>query len=104
MGINKNFEKRKIYESKVIETMIYIYCKKNHNSKSLCSNCKELVEYCNKRIEHCPLGDAKINCQQCEIHCYSSEQRERIREIMRFSGPRMTYLHPIMAIKHLLSK
>jgi hypothetical protein len=28
--------------------------------------------------------------------------REKIREIMRFSGPRMIFYHPIMAIRHLI--
>jgi hypothetical protein len=28
--------------------------------------------------------------------------REKIKEIMRFSGPRMIFYHPIMAIRHLI--
>jgi hypothetical protein len=28
--------------------------------------------------------------------------REKIREVMRFSGPRMIFHHPIMAIRHLI--
>ena len=28
--------------------------------------------------------------------------RNKIREVMRFSGPRMIFHHPILAIKHLV--
>jgi hypothetical protein len=28
--------------------------------------------------------------------------REKIKEVMRFSGPRMIFCHPIMAIRHLI--
>jgi hypothetical protein len=28
--------------------------------------------------------------------------RERIREVMRYSGPRMLLSHPLMAIRHLI--
>jgi hypothetical protein len=27
--------------------------------------------------------------------------RQRIQEVMRFSGPKMLYHHPIVALKHL---
>jgi hypothetical protein len=28
--------------------------------------------------------------------------REKIREVMRYAGPRMIYRHPIMAVFHLI--
>lgn len=28
--------------------------------------------------------------------------REKIREIMRFSGPKMIFYHPVMAVSHLI--
>jgi hypothetical protein len=28
--------------------------------------------------------------------------REKIREVMRFSGPRMIFYHPITAIRHVI--
>jgi hypothetical protein len=28
--------------------------------------------------------------------------REKIREVMRFSGPRMMFYHPVMAVRHLV--
>ena len=31
----------------------------------------------------------------------AAEMRERIRELMRYSGPRMLFVHPFMALSHL---
>ena len=28
--------------------------------------------------------------------------RKKIREVMRFSGPRMIFHHPVMAVRHLI--
>ena len=33
----------------------------------------------------------------------SEEKKERIREVMRFSGPRMMLYHPVMALSHMVS-
>ena len=41
-------------------------------------------------------------CSNCKVHCYKPEMREKIREVMRFSGPRMILYHPIMAIRHVI--
>lgn len=38
-------EKKRVKEQETIEKMIHIYCKKNHHTKELCSECKELVNY-----------------------------------------------------------
>ena len=37
-------------------------------------------------------------------HCYKPEMRERIRQVMRYSGPRMITKHPVAAIRHLLGR
>ncbi len=46
--------------------------------------------------------EVKTTCDRCEIHCYTREQLERIREVMRYAGPRMLLHHPIAAIRHLV--
>ena len=33
---------------------------------------------------------------------YRPEMKERIRMVMRWSGPRMIIYHPIVAIRHLM--
>jgi hypothetical protein len=30
--------------------------------------------------------DPKPKCKDCPVHCYKSEYRRRIKEVMRFSG------------------
>ena len=60
-------------------------------------------EYARSRSDHCPFMETKTFCANCRVHCYKSEMREKIREVMRFSGPRMLFVHPIMAIHHVIS-
>lgn len=89
-------------EIKIIDLMISLYCKKNHGQNELCDDCKELLAYSTKRIEFCPRKEEKTFCNTCHIHCYKSDKREEIRNVMKFSGPRMMMYHPIIAVKHLI--
>jgi hypothetical protein len=85
--------------------MIELYCELNHNGKGeLCGECSGLFDYIDERLAKCPFGNDKPTCDSCTVHCYRSEEREQTRKIMRFSGPRMTYRHPIMAIVHLIDR
>ncbi|MBL4938585.1 nitrous oxide-stimulated promoter family protein [Clostridium sp. YIM B02515] len=36
------------------------------------------------------------------MHCYKTEYREKIKDVMRFSGPRMIIYEPRLALKHLI--
>jgi|SRR5574344_259920 hypothetical protein len=95
---------RKEYDKRVLRTMTVFYCKHRHGSDSLCCECRSLIEYCNSKVEKCPFGTRKRSCKVCKVHCYDSEHREKIREVMRYSGPRFLLYHPIMAIRHLLKE
>ena len=88
-------------EMRTVYEMIYLYCRKNHKDKKLGSECLALYEYARMRIEKCPFMETKTFCSQCKVHCYKLDKREKIRKVMRFSGPRMLFYHPIMAIRHL---
>lgn len=81
--------------------MVEIYCLHGEGHISLCENCRELLKYAEERIDKCPMGDKKTTCRLCTIHCYRPEMKERIRKVMRYSGPRMMIYSPIEAIKHL---
>ena len=87
----------------VVRMMIELYCHKLHGTKKheLCPNCEELYKYVELRRSKCPFGDDKPFCANCRIHCYKPDKREEIREVMRFSGPRIVFHHPIVAFKHL---
>lgn len=98
-----NTGKRIDSQKKTVDVMIRIYCKKKHHSShGLCADCEQLLGYAHKRLDYCRFGNDKGICGKCPIHCYKPEMREKIQEVMRFSGPRMVYSHPIMAFQHLL--
>lgn len=80
--------------------MIHIYCRSKHGNDTLCYECVELKNYAFSRLEHCPYGCNKPTCNTCPIHCYRREMKARIKEVMRFSGPRMLFVHPIETLKH----
>lgn len=48
--------------------------------------------------------DVKTSCDACENHCYKPEMRERIRQVMRYSGPRMLAKHPVASLRHLMGR
>ncbi|MBR5299595.1 MAG: nitrous oxide-stimulated promoter family protein [Bacteroidales bacterium] len=91
-------------EKRTVSLMIRIYCRKKEGNKTLCSDCRVLEEYAHKRLSACKYGNLKTSCKKCPTHCYRKEMREKIREVMRFSGPRMILYHPIEAIRHICEK
>ena len=89
-------------EKETVEAMINIYCSHHHKTKDVpCSKCQALLEYAHARLDTCPFQEDKITCARCSVHCYKPEMRERVRTVMRYSGPRMIYRHPILAVHHI---
>ncbi len=84
--------------------MIEMYCAKRHGGDGLCRECSELADYADRRLDLCPYGPDKPTCTNCPIHCYRPEPRERMREVMRFAGPRMFRKHPYLAVMHLIAE
>lgn len=99
----KEIEKKRSDEKLLVGEMIYLYCCKQHNSPKghLCPDCQQLHDYALARIDHCPFMETKTFCSACKVHCYQPAMREKIRAVMRWSGPRMLPVHPILSIKHL---
>jgi hypothetical protein len=91
-------------EKKVIAIMIKMYCRKNHASKELCGTCDKLITFAFYKIDNCKFGLEKPKCNNCKVHCFGTTKRESIRKVMRYAGPRMTYKHPLLAIKHFIRK
>jgi len=104
--INNKKENRRIRRERItVEKMIQIYCRKNHNSKKeLCYECRELLDYSNARLTYCPFKEDKPVCTNCTVHCYKPEMKERVRDVMRFSGPKMIFRHPYLAVMHLINE
>lgn len=91
-------------EKHTVSLMIRLYCRKKEGNGNLCSQCLELEEYAHKRLSACRYGDQKTSCKKCPTHCYKKDMREKIRQVMRYSGPRMILYHPIEAIRHIFEK
>jgi hypothetical protein len=90
-------------EKKTVEAMIRLYCTDHHGQREgLCSECAGLRAYALERLERCPFQEGKTTCANCPVHCYRPVERERIRVVMRYSGPRMVWRHPILAFWHLV--
>ncbi|MHC4608258.1 MAG: nitrous oxide-stimulated promoter family protein [Planctomycetota bacterium] len=90
-------------EWKTVLAMMRIHCRGVHGTKKgLCAECEDLREYAQQRLDKCPLAADKPTCAKCPIHCYKPEMREKIRAVMRYAGPRMTWRHPILAMRHLI--
>lgn len=89
-------------EFKTVKAMMEIYCKQQHGSHSLCEQCQALLSYAETKLDRCPYGESKPTCNKCPIHCYKPEQKQQMKAVMRYSGPRMLLPHPILSIRHLL--
>lgn len=98
----KNIESKRNEEKNLVKKMILFYCKNNRHSKDTpCKDCDELIEYAAMRIDKCPFMETKTFCSNCRIHCFKPDMRNRIKEVMRYSGKRMLFKEPILVIKHL---
>jgi len=90
-------------EKQTINLMIKIYCSKHHGRKEeLCDECRELRDYAFKRLDYCKFGENKGTCKNCKIHCYKPDMKIKIREVMKFSGPRLIIYSPKKAIEHII--
>ena len=107
---NKIQDKRE-WEKEMVSDMILLYCQKQHKSlrkssglkkTDLCPECAELEAYARMHSDKCPFMETKTFCSNCKVHCYKPDMRERIRTVMRFSGPRMLFVHPVAAIRHVI--
>jgi hypothetical protein len=92
-------------EKKTITAMMGIYCRDHHpGNNGRCAECSSLLDYAHRRLDTCPFQEEKPACNLCEVHCYSAVMRERVREVMRYAGPRMLWPHPILSLGHILDK
>lgn len=94
-------------EFDTLAAMMRIHCADRHatvmhDDRGLCPGCAELLAYARKRLAYCPFGVDKPTCANCQVHCYGRRQREAVRGVMRYAGPRMLWRHPVLALAHLL--
>jgi hypothetical protein len=90
-------------ELKTIRTMARMHCRDLHGTREgLCEQCAALMDYATRRLDRCVFGDDKPTCANCKVHCYNAENREAVRAMMRYSGPRMLLRHPVLAVAHVI--
>ncbi|MFC2014847.1 nitrous oxide-stimulated promoter family protein [Chloroflexota bacterium] len=99
-------DRKKSKDIKVLGDFISIFCRENHGEGDrdelpikdarirdilgdkdlvLCPDCKKLMSHGIAKLMQCPY-DPKPMCKKCQTHCYAPGYREKIREVMRFSG------------------
>ncbi|MDG6223116.1 MAG: nitrous oxide-stimulated promoter family protein [Candidatus Bathyarchaeota archaeon] len=90
-------------EKKTINKMVHMYCKGKHDPQKneLCTKCTEFLSYAYKRLDNCPFQEEKSTCGKCLVHCYQPVMKEKAKKIMRYSGPRLIYKSPILALHHV---
>ena len=92
-------------EKRTVAAMIEIYCHARHRPvDGLCTECEQLYSYAIERIDKCPFKQDKPTCAKCAVHCYKPEMREKVRQVMRYAGPRMLLMHPVLSLRHYMDE
>ena len=99
-------DSKKDRDIRVLADFISIFCREKHRAESkdtflikddrlrqslgdknlvLCQGCDKLLNHGIAKLLLCPY-DPKPMCKKCETHCYASGYREKVREVMKFSG------------------
>lgn len=96
--------RKEVRDLKVLLQFTAVYCREQHVSDRaavstaetelqnlplrrypVCSACRNFLLYALERRLRCPLAEKPL-CKHCRVHCYKPEYRQKVREIMRFSG------------------
>ncbi|OGG05289.1 MAG: hypothetical protein A3F83_15855 [Candidatus Glassbacteria bacterium RIFCSPLOWO2_12_FULL_58_11] len=85
--MEKGMDNGKDKEFKTLSKFVEVYCHAHHGTsgRELCGECSDLLIYGKQRLLSCPY-DPKPKCKDCETHCYRPKYREKVKEIMKFSG------------------
>ena len=93
-------------EKQIVDLMIHLYCRKKHKTvekhKELCDECEKLRDYAAMRVDKCPFMETKTFCSNCRVHCYKPQMREKMKQVMRYAGPRMLLYSPGAALRHMM--
>jgi hypothetical protein len=88
---------------RLLGKFIEVYCEGRHGGasrsttplpeelgeRSLCQECAAFLEYAVAKRIKCPLESEKPTCKHCRIHCYDTQRREKVREIMGYAGRKL---------------
>jgi hypothetical protein len=104
MSLFERLTRKKRRDVRVLGGFVNIYCRERHRGAekqlfaiadeglsynlgriSLCHDCSRLLEHGIAKLSLCT-QDPKPSCRKCKTHCYAPGYREKVREVMRFSG------------------
>lgn len=88
---------------RLIGKFVEVYCAGKHGDvareiftlpdgageRKFCRECYSFMGYAIAKRMKCPLEAEKPSCKHCRIHCYASEQRKKVREIMGYAGRKL---------------
>ncbi len=114
-------DRRMRQDLRVLARMIRVYCQDKHDGVErsrvrfkghhiepivgsdvvLCPACGKLLMHALMKRSMCPL-DPKPSCKNCTEHCYHPAYRERIRDVMKYSGRKLVLSGRIDYLLHLL--
>lgn len=102
----QKLDNKKSKDIMVLSRFIDIFCRENHPAETkstfpikddrlrasmdgkeptLCLDCQKLLNHSIAKLLQCPY-DPKPMCKKCETHCYAPGYREKVRQVMKFSG------------------
>ena len=95
---------RELKDLKILALFTSVYCRAHHagpyaipdmaeaelrrlplHQYPVCAECAAFLAYAFARRLRCPLEE-KPACKHCPVHCYKPGHRDKVREIMHFSG------------------
>lgn len=91
-------------EKRIVRKMIELYCHHRLKQDTMPEEYQRLADFACHRLDHCKYGEHKTACKDCPTHCYAPKEREQIREVMRWVGPRMPLYSLKETLRHLLDK
>ncbi|MCX8126125.1 MAG: nitrous oxide-stimulated promoter family protein [Dehalococcoidia bacterium] len=98
--------RKKEKDVKMLGKFVSIYCRENHPTPEkstlpvkderllallkgtnllLCQDCQKLLSHGLAKLMLCPY-DPKPMCKKCKTHCYAPGYRQKMQNVMRFSG------------------
>ncbi|MDO5100211.1 MAG: nitrous oxide-stimulated promoter family protein [Eubacteriales bacterium] len=117
--------KRRLHEKLLLQVMLGLHCQScghdrrvtvedeeihqwsNHfgrrrfASVQLCEDCRDLLLIGWRHTNNCPRMAEKTFCHHCPKPCYRKADEERIKTVMRQSGRRLLWKHPLLAVCQL---
>ena len=89
-------------DQQTIRLMIGLYCRHHLHQQKPSAEYSDLAEYACQRLAHCRYNEHKPACKDCPVHCYKPEMRAKIRQVMRWTGPRMMFYSPYATLHHII--